>query len=99
MDQASADMQTKAQKPQNQKNDKNRPKHGSLLISTGLMRSAARCRCSRLPESRAALLLAAVTDHGQICDRHMTVLGVVFIHAVLLHLSLGVFLHPVGSGV
>ena len=28
MDQASADVQTETQKPQNQKNDKNRPKHG-----------------------------------------------------------------------
>ena len=52
-----------------------------------------------LPRVRAALLLAAVTDHSQIRDRNMTVLGVMFIHAVLLHLSLGVFLHPVGCGV
>ena len=51
------------------------------------------------PRVRAALLLAAVTDHGQIRDRHMTVLGVVFIHAVLFHLLLRVFLHPVGCGV
>ena len=54
------------------------------------------------PASRefgAALLLAAVTDHGQIRDRHVTVLGVVFIHAVLFHLLLRVFLHPVGCGV
>jgi len=84
-----------------------RPPH-----STGLIHSAA-CTCSRLarsqfcndlrgnvfPRVRAALLLAAVTDHGQIRDRHMTVLGVVFIHTVLLHLSLRVFLHPVGCGV
>ena len=85
----------------------------ATLMSTGLIRSAA-CTCSRLarsqsamtseetpvfPRVRAALLLAAVTDHGQIRDRHVTVLGVVFIHAVLLHLSLGVFLHPVGCGV
>lgn len=47
----------------------------------------------------AALLLAAVTDHGQSRDRHMTVLAVMFIHTVLLHLSLRVFLHPVGCGV
>jgi hypothetical protein len=46
-----------------------------------------------------ALLLAAVTDHGQIRDRHMSVLGIVFIHAVLLHLPLGIFLHPVGCGI
>jgi hypothetical protein len=31
MDQASADMQTETQKPQDQKDDKNRPKHGKLL--------------------------------------------------------------------
>ena len=44
------------------------------------------------------LLLAAVTDHGQIRDRHVTVLGVC-IHAVLFHLLLRVFLHPVGCGI
>jgi hypothetical protein len=37
MDQASADMQTETQKPQNQKYDKNRPKRGNLLMSTGLI--------------------------------------------------------------
>ena len=115
MDQASADVQTETQKPQNQKNDKNRPKHGNLLVSAGLISSAARCTCLRLASLansamtsektlvlsrvRAALLLAAVTDHSQIRDRQMTVLGVVFIHTVLLHLSLGVFLHPVSCGV
>jgi len=30
VDQASADMQTETQKPQNQKNNKNRPKHINL---------------------------------------------------------------------
>ena len=51
------------------------------------------------PRVCAALLLAAVTDHGQIRDGHMSVLGIVFIHAVLLHLPLGIFLHPVGCGI
>jgi hypothetical protein len=36
VDQASADMQTETQKPQNQKNNKNRPKHVNLLMGTGL---------------------------------------------------------------
>jgi hypothetical protein len=45
MDQASADMETETQKPQNQKNDKNGPKHGKLLISIRLIRSAAWCTC------------------------------------------------------
>jgi hypothetical protein len=52
MDQASADMQTETQKPQDQKDDKNRPKHGKLLMSTGLIRSAAWCTCSRLARSQ-----------------------------------------------
>jgi len=47
----------------------------------------------------AVLLLAGVTDHGQIRDRHMTALGGVFIHAVLFHLLLRVFLHPVRCGI
>jgi len=47
----------------------------------------------------AVLLLASVTDHGQIRDRHMTVLGGVFIHAVLFHFSLHVFFHPVLGGI
>jgi hypothetical protein len=33
MDQAATDMQTEAQKPQNQKNNKNGPKHVNLLCS------------------------------------------------------------------
>jgi len=45
------------------------------------------------------LLLAGVTDHGQIRDRHMTTLGGVFIHTVLFHLFLRVFLHPVRCGI
>jgi hypothetical protein len=45
------------------------------------------------------LLPAAVTDHGQIRDRRMTMLDVVFIHAVLFHLALHVFLHPVRCGI
>jgi hypothetical protein len=47
----------------------------------------------------AVLLLAGVTDHGQIRDRQMTALGGVFIHAVLFHLRLRVFLHPVRFGI
>ena len=47
----------------------------------------------------AVLLLAGVTDHGQMRDRHVTALGGVFIHAVLFHLRLRVFLHPVGCGI
>jgi phage-related protein len=34
VDQASADMQTETQKPQNQKNNKNRPKHVNLPFGT-----------------------------------------------------------------
>gem|GEM_PF-6161572 len=52
-----------------------------------------------LPSACALLLLAGVTHHGQIRDRHMTVLGCVFIHAVLFHLLLHVFLHPVRCGI
>jgi hypothetical protein len=33
VDQASTDMQSEAQKPQNQKNDQNGPKHGDLQCS------------------------------------------------------------------
>jgi len=43
------------------------------------------------------LLLVGVADHGQIRDRHVTAL--VCIHAVLFHLLLRVFLHPVGYGI
>ena len=43
--------------------------------------------------SACAVLLAGVADHGQIRDRQMTALGGVFIHAVLFHLFLCVFLH------
>ena len=35
MDQASADMQTETQKPQNQKNNENSPKHVTLLMRPG----------------------------------------------------------------
>ena len=45
------------------------------------------------------LLLAGVTDHGQMRDRHVTALVGVFIHAVLFHLSLHIFLHPVRCGI
>jgi hypothetical protein len=116
VDQASADMQTETQEPQNQKNNEKGPKHVNLLIiGPGLIRFADSGRAdSRLrshnsaddlrrmlmfPSACAALLLAAVTDHGQIRDRHMTVLGGVFIHIVLFHLRLRVFLHPVGCGI
>jgi hypothetical protein len=43
----------------------------------------------------AVLLLAGVTDHGQIRDRHVTVLFGVFVHAVLFHFGFRVFLHRV----
>jgi hypothetical protein len=35
VDQASADMQTETQKPQNQKNNQNGPKHVNLLMIRG----------------------------------------------------------------
>src|SRR5579863_5220274 len=36
VDQGSADMQTETQKPQNQENSNNCPKHGNLLFTQGL---------------------------------------------------------------
>jgi hypothetical protein len=51
------------------------------------------------PSVGPVLLLTGVADHGQIRDRHMTVLGGGFIHTVLFHLLFGVFLHPVRCGI
>ncbi len=69
----------------------------SILISAARARSEigrSYFGCTHNPR----LLLAGVTDHGQIRDRHVTALGVC-IHAVFFHLLLRVFLHPVGFGI
>jgi hypothetical protein len=58
-----------------------RPLSGAATVLT-----AFRVRPEPFSSVGAVLLLASVTDHGQICDRHMTVLGGVFVHAVLFHL-------------
>ena len=53
----------------------------------------------KFPSPRAVLLLTGVTDHGQMCDRHMTVFGAMFIYAVLFHLFFRVFLHTMHFGI
>ena len=55
MNQTSADMQTETQKPQNQKNNENGPKHVTLLYKTGVIRSADDgAPCSRLRTHNSA---------------------------------------------